>query len=131
MTQVRNQKLVTAAAPQPVGPYSQAVKSGSAVYIAGQMGLDPATGTLVEGGIEAQARQVMKNLSAIAEAAGGSLDDAVKTTVFLRDFDDFGAMNSVYAEYFGVSSPARSTVEVSRLPLGAIVEIEAVLMVGG
>lgn len=131
MTQVRNQKLVTAATPQPVGPYSQAVKSGSAVYIAGQMGLDPATGTLVEGGIEAQARQVMKNLAAIAEAAGGSLDDAVKTTVFLRDFDDFGAMNSVYAEYFGVSSPARSTVEVSRLPLGAIVEIEAVLMVGG
>lgn len=131
MAQTRNQKLVTAAAPQPVGPYSQAVKSGPAVYIAGQMGLDPATGTLVEGGIEAQTRQVMKNLAAIAEQAGGSLDDAVKTTVFLRNFDDFGAMNSVYAEYFGVSSPARSTVEVSRLPLGAIVEIEAVLMVGG
>lgn len=131
MTQTRNQKLATAAAPQPVGPYSQAVKSGYAVYIAGQMGVDPVTGKLVEGGIEAQARQVMKNLSAIAEAAGGSLDDAVKTTVFLRDFDDFGVMNSVYAEYFGGSSPARSTVEVSRLPLGAIVEIEAVLMVGG
>ena len=101
------------------------------VYVAGQLGIDPVAGKLVDGGIESQTRQVMKNLAAIAAEAGGSLDDAVKTTVFLRDFNDFAAMNSIYDEYFGDALPARSTVEVSRLPLGGIVEIEAVLVLEG
>lgn len=125
---VRREEIFTAKAPNPVGPYSQAIRAGKTVYIAGQLGIDAATGKLVEGGVSQQARQVLDNLSAIVAEAGGSLADIVKTTVFLQDFDDFQKMNAVYAEYFGDAAPARSTIGVSRLPANAAVEIEAVLV---
>jgi 2-iminobutanoate/2-iminopropanoate deaminase len=118
----------TTSAPGAVGPYSQAIKTESMVYTAGQVGLVPGTKSLIEGGIEAQTRQVLENLKAVLEAAGSSLDKAVKTTVFLKSMDDFAAMNSVYASYFTVNPPARSTVAVSGLPLGALVEIEVVAL---
>ena len=113
-------------APAAVGPYSQAVRIGNLVYTAGQIPLDPATGKLVEGAIEAQTRRALENLKAVLEAAGASLSSVVKTTVFLQNMGDFGAMNGVYAQFFGDGPPARSAVEVAALPLGAEVEIEAV-----
>jgi 2-iminobutanoate/2-iminopropanoate deaminase len=116
-------------APAAVGPYSQAVRIGNLVYTAGQIALDPATGRLVEGGIEAQTRRVLQNLQAVLEAAGTSLANVVKTTVFLQDMGDFGAMNGIYAQFFSVSPPARSAVQVAALPLGAQVEIEAIALV--
>jgi 2-iminobutanoate/2-iminopropanoate deaminase len=121
--------IKTDQAPAAVGPYSQAVRIGNLVYTAGQIPLDPATGKLVEGTIEAQTRRVLENLKAVLEAAGSSLTNVVKTTVFLQDMGDFGAMNGVYAQFFGASPPARSAVEVAALPLGAEVEIEAVAFV--
>lgn len=116
----------TAKAPAAVGPYSQAIIVDRFVYTAGQVGLDPGTGKLVEGGLEAETRQALANLSAILEAAGGGLDRVIKTTVFLADMRDFSAMNAVYAEAFREHRPARSTVQAAALPLGARVEIEAV-----
>jgi 2-iminobutanoate/2-iminopropanoate deaminase len=116
----------TDAAPAAVGPYSQAVVDGGFVFTAGQVGLDPATGKLVEGGVEAEARRALANLAAILAAAGARLDCVMKTTVFLADMRDFAAMNAVYAEVFGGHRPARSTVQAAALPLGAKVEIEAV-----
>lgn len=113
-------------APAAVGPYSQAVRVGNFVYSAGQLGLDPKTGRLVEGGIEAQTRQALMNLQAVLEAAGSSLGHVVKTTVFLQDINDFKAMNGVYAVFFAQDPPARSAVQVAALPLGGLVEIEAV-----
>jgi 2-iminobutanoate/2-iminopropanoate deaminase len=101
------------------------------VYTAGQLGIDPATGGFIEGGIEAETRQVLNNLRAVLEAAGASLENVVKTTVFLRDMNDFAAMNAVYAEFFTADFPARSAVQVARLPKDAAVEIEAVAFVGG
>jgi len=122
--------LHTDAAPAAVGPYSQAVKVDTSrneiVFTAGQIGLDPATGKMVEGGVEAEARQVLANLSAVLEAGGSGLDHVIKTTIFLADMDDFQKVNAVYAEAFGEHRPARSTVQVAALPLGARVEIEAV-----
>ncbi len=115
-----------APAPFAGAPYSQAIVTGSLVYTAGQVPLDPATGALVEGGIGEQTEQVFRNLAAILEAAGSGLDNLVKTTVFLTSLDDFAGMNEVYARHAGERPPARSTVEVSRLPAGALVEIEAV-----
>ncbi|MBZ0287788.1 MAG: RidA family protein, partial [Anaerolineae bacterium] len=114
--------------PAAVGPYSQAIKINGLVFTAGQVGLIPGTKTLTEGGIEGQTRQVLNNLKAVLEAAGSSLDKVVKTTVFLQSMDDFAAMNAIYATYFSAEPPARSTVEVSRLPVGALVEIEAVAL---
>lgn len=116
-------------APAAVGPYSQAIRIGNTIYTAGQVALIPGTKDLAEGGIEGQTRQVLANLQAVLTAAGASLADVVKTTVFLQHFDDFAAMNAVYAEYFGANPPARSTVEVAKLPLGALVEIEAVAII--
>jgi 2-iminobutanoate/2-iminopropanoate deaminase len=113
-------------APAAVGPYSQAVKVGNMVYTAGQLGLDPATGKLVEGGIEAQTRQVLRNIQAVLAAAGSDLAHVVKTTVFLLDMNEFKAMNAGYAEFFLEQPPARSTVQVAALPLGGRVEIETV-----
>ena len=120
------QIISTDRAPAAVGPYSQAVARNGLIYTAGQIGLDPATGTLVEGGIQAQARQALTNLQAILEAAGAGLGDVLKTTVFLQDIGDFQAMNQVYASFFGSDPPARSVVQVAALPLGARVEIEVV-----
>jgi 2-iminobutanoate/2-iminopropanoate deaminase len=120
----------TAQAPAAVGPYSQAIIANGLVYTAGQGGLLPGTKTPVEGGIQAQTRQVMENLKAILEAAGTSLDNAVKTTVFMTDLRDFAAMNEIYGSYFGDKPPARSTVQVAALPLGMAVEIEVVALAG-
>jgi 2-iminobutanoate/2-iminopropanoate deaminase len=115
-------------APKAIGPYSQAIRAGNALYTAGQVALDPASGQLVEGGIEAQTRRVLDNLSAVLEAAGGTLANVVKTTVFMQDLGEFAAMNAVYAEYFTAQPPARSTVQVAGLPRGAKVEIECVAL---
>ncbi len=119
--------IATDRAPGAVGPYSQAVRVGGMIYTAGQVGLDPAQGKLVEG-VEAQTRQVFANLAAVLEAGGSSLGQVVKTTVFLADMADFQVMNGVYAEAMGEHRPARSTVEAAALPLGARVEIEAVAL---
>lgn len=121
--------VTTEKAPKAVGPYVQGVKGYGFLFTAGQIGLDPATGRLVDGGIESQTRRVLENLKAVVEAAGGSFKDVVKTTVYLTDLSHFQAMNQVYAGYFGERSPARSTVGVAQLPLGALVEIELVAMV--
>ena len=119
----------TEKAPQAIGPYSQAIATGGLVFSAGQVAIDPATGELVAGDTAAQTRQVLKNLTAVLAAAGTGLRQIVKTTVFLKNFDDFAAMNAVYAEAFGDHKPARSTVEVVRLPKNALVEIEAIAIV--
>ena len=116
----------TPQAPAAVGPYSQAMVIDRFVYTAGQVGLDPRTGKLVEGGLEAETRQALANLAAILEAAGAGLDRVIKTTVFLADMRDFPAMNAIYADAFREHRPARSTVQAAALPLGARVEIDAV-----
>ena len=121
----------TDAAPGALGPYSQAIAAGGVVYCAGQIPLDPATGNIVSGGVAEQTAQALKNLRAVLKAAVSDLDRAVKTTVFLKDMNDFAAMNAVYGkpEYFGAAPPARSTVEVARLPRDVRVEIEVVALV--
>ncbi len=118
--------ISTTGAPQAIGPYSQGVKVGSFVYTAGQIALDPETGQLVAGDVAVQTHRVMRNLQAILESAGTSLDRVVKTTCFLMDLADFAAFNAIYAEYFPENPPARSTVQVARLPTGASVEVECV-----
>ena len=122
----------TKSAPAAIGPYSQAVRIGDFLYTSGQVGLDPATGALIEGGIETQTTRVLDNLRAVLEAAGTDFAHVVKTTVFLKNMGDFAAMNAIYGTYFapeGVVAPARSTVEVARLPKDALVEIEAIAKV--
>jgi 2-iminobutanoate/2-iminopropanoate deaminase len=126
---MKREVIATKKAPGAVGPYSQAIRVGDFVFTAGQLGFDPATGKLVEGGIEEQTRQVLRNITAVLEAADSSLDKVVKTTVFIEDMRDFKAMNEVYSEFFPGEPPARSTVEVG-LALGALVEIDAVAVVG-
>ena len=120
----------TEAAPAPFqgAPYNQAVRAGELVFVAGQLGLEPG-GTTIEGGVAEQTERVMRNLAAVLDAAGSGLDRLVKTTVFLQDLGDFPAMNEVYARHVGDDPPARSTVEVAKLPSGALVEIEAVAIV--
>jgi 2-iminobutanoate/2-iminopropanoate deaminase len=122
------QNIHTAAAPAAIGPYSQAIRAGNTVYLSGQIGLDPATGTLRDG-IEAQARQVFQNLKAVIEAAGASLDDAVKLTVLLVDMGDFAKVNEIMAGYFKAPYPARATYQVAGLPRGARIEIEGIVVV--
>jgi len=122
------QVVHTDQAPKALGPYSQAIRAGMFIFCAGQTPIDPATGNLVEGGIEAQTRRVLQNLSAVVQAAGTSMDRVVKTTVFLLDMNDFQKMNAVYAEFFPTHPPARSTVQVARLPKDARVEIELVAL---
>lgn len=117
--------ITTEKAPKALGPYSAGIKVGQFIYTAGQLGLDPITNNLTEG-IEAQTRQALNNLSAILEAAGGSMANVVKTTVFLQNLNDFAAMNAVYATFFGEKPPARSTVQVAALPKAGLVEIEAI-----
>jgi 2-iminobutanoate/2-iminopropanoate deaminase len=120
----------TNAAPKALGPYAQAIVAAGTVYCAGQIPLDPATGNVVAGGVAEQTERVLENLRAVLKAAGSDLDRAVKTTVFIKDMNDFAAMNEVYGrpEYFGPNPPARSTVEVARLPRDVLVEIEVVAL---
>ncbi len=120
------QKITTKAGPAAIGPYSQAIVCGEMVFVSGQIPLDPATGAFVQGGIEAQTRQVMRNIGAILEAAGSSLDQVVKTTVYLADLNDFDEMNRTYGTFFTGDPPARATVQVAKLPRGASVEIDAI-----
>ena len=129
MYTTEGKKIVSAnKAPKAIGPYSQAIVTEDMVFTAGQVGLIPETMEIVEGGIEAQTRQVLTNLKYVLEAADSGLNFVVKTTVFLQSMDDFAAMNGVYAEFFPENPPARSTVAVASLPKGALVEIECVAM---
>ena len=121
--------IATSNAPAAVGPYSQAIRTGDLIFLSGQIPLDPATGKLVEGDIKAQAAQVCKNIIAVLESQGLGLANVVKTTVFITDIKQFAAVNEVYAQYFPTPCPARSCVEISALPLGALVEIESIAAV--
>ena len=122
--------IATEGAPRPYAgaPYNQAIKAAGLVFCAGQVGLDPGSGTMVEGGVEAQAHRALQNLGAVLEAAGSSFDQVVKTTVFVADLADFATVNEVYATFFRDLPPARSTVQVAGLPAGALVEIEAIAL---
>ncbi|HEV7843334.1 MAG TPA: RidA family protein [Pyrinomonadaceae bacterium] len=122
--------IKTEGAPAAIGPYSQAVRAGGFIFASGQIPFDPQTGAMVEGGIREQTEQVMRNLSAVLEAAGAGLDAVVKTTVFLADMNDFAAMNEVYGRYFKENPPARATVQAARLPRDARVEIEVIALAG-
>ena len=124
------ERIQTDKAPKAIGPYSQAIKAKGFVFASGQVALDPATMQVVEGGIREQTERVMNNLKAVLEAAGSSFDQVVKTTVFLADMNDFTAMNEVYGRFFGETPPARSTVQVSRLPRDVRVEIDVIALAG-
>ena len=128
---VERQPINAENAPAAVGPYSHAVRSGGFLFLSGQTPLDPATGTLVEGDIAEHTRQCLRNLTAVCEAAGASLTDAVRCGIFVTDLSTFGEVNAAYAEFFPDSPPARSTVGVAALPVGAEVEIEAIVALGG
>ena len=121
--------VITEHAPQAIGPYSQAIKAGGFVFVSGQIPIDPATGLIAQSEVAAQTDRVLQNLKAILTAAGTSLDNVVKTTVFLKSMGDFAAMNEVYARFWKKAPPARSTVEVSRLPKDVLVEIDVIAMV--
>ncbi len=121
--------VATERAPAAIGPYSQGIVANDLLFTAGQIPLDPATGKLVEGDVSAQAERVMRNLEAVLAAAGSSFDRVVKTTCFLTNLDDFPAFNAVYGRFFPADPPARSTVQVARLPAGALVEVECVALV--
>ena len=120
------QAVSTPSAPQAIGPYSQGIRAGSLLFVSGQVPIDPATGTLIEGDIAAQTHRVFQNIGEILKAGGASFDHVVRTTVFLADMNDFAAMNAVYATYFSAPAPARATVQVSRLPRDARVEIDVI-----
>lgn len=119
-------EIKTNKAPQAIGPYSQGIQVENLIFTSGQIALDPATGDIVSGGIEEQARQVFKNLGAVLNEAGASLSDIVKTTVFVKDLKDFAKVNEIYGSFFNPPYPARSCVEVSRLPKDVLIEVEAV-----
>jgi 2-iminobutanoate/2-iminopropanoate deaminase len=121
--------IATGNAPAAIGPYSQAIRYNNVIYTAGQIGLEPQSGQMVNGDVAAQTRQVIQNLNAVLLAANSGLDHVIKTTVFLTDMGNFQTMNQVYEEYFGVTRPARSTVAVAALPRGALVEIECIAVV--
>lgn len=123
------EEVRTEKAPQPIGPYAQAIRVGNLVFTSGQIPLDPETGQLVSGGIEQQTQRVLENLKAVLEAAGTSLERVVRTTCFLANLDDFPAFNQVYARYFGEHPPARTTVQAARLPAGALVEVDCIAVV--
>lgn len=118
--------VTTSGAPSAIGPYSQGIVSGDLVFCSGQLGLDPATGDLVEGGVEAQTERALRNLASVLDAAGASMGDVVKTTIFLADIGDFAAVNAVYARHMPDPAPARSTFAVGALPKGGRIEIEAI-----
>lgn len=121
--------ISTSNAPAAIGPYSQAIVANGLVFVSGQIPLDPASGQLVEGSIEEQTKRVIENLAAILDAAGSSLTDVLRTTVYLKDMGEFAAMNTVYAEYFAKNAPARATVEAARLPRDVRVEIDCIAAV--
>ena len=123
--------IATDRAPRAIGPYSQAVRAGELIFASGQIPIDPVTGEFVPGGIAEQTEQVLRNLTAVFEAAGVTMNQVIKTTVFLANMDDFAAMNEVYGRFFGDEPPARATVQAARLPRDARVEIEAIALVGG
>lgn len=124
------QKIISDNAPKPIGPYSQAILvDGKFLYVSGTVPIVPNTGTVVEGDIKAQTRQVMKNLEQVLKAGGATFGNVFKTTVFLKDMNEFSAMNEVYAEFLGAAAPARSTVEVARLPRDVRIEIEAIALI--
>jgi 2-iminobutanoate/2-iminopropanoate deaminase len=125
---VEREIVKTGAAPAAIGPYSQAIRAGGMIFLSGQIPLDPKSGEMIAGDIQVQTRQVLTNLKAVLTAAAGSLERVVKTTVFLTNMDDFPKLNEVYGEFFSTAPPARSTVEVRRLPRGAAVEIEAIAL---
>jgi 2-iminobutanoate/2-iminopropanoate deaminase len=120
------QAVSTPSAPAAIGPYSQAIKAGNLLFLSGQIPLDPATGNLVEGGIDAQTRRVFQNIGEILKAAGASFDAVVSATVYVADMNDFGKVNEIYATYFSSPAPARATVQVARLPKDALVEIQVI-----
>jgi 2-iminobutanoate/2-iminopropanoate deaminase len=124
------QAVITDAAPQAIGPYSQAVRAGDFLFLSGQIPLDPRTGLLVADDVASQAHQVMRNLGAVLTAAGASLGQVVRTTIYLKDLDDFATVNTIYGTYFEAPAPARATVQVARLPRDAKVEIDAVAYLG-
>ncbi len=126
---MKKKVIQTDKAPKAIGPYSQAIVIDALVYTAGQIGLIPATGELIEGGVTEQTRQALNNLRNVLEAANSNLENAVKTTVFLKEMSDFPKVNAIYAEFFGENPPARSTVAVASLPKGALVEIEVVALI--
>jgi 2-iminobutanoate/2-iminopropanoate deaminase len=121
--------VIAEKAPKAIGPYSAGVKAGGFVFTAGQLGIDPESGEFVPGGIEAQTHKALENLAAVLEAAGSSLEKVIKTTVFLKDMNDFVAMNGIYGQFFTEDFPARSAVQAARLPKDGLVEIEAVALV--
>jgi 2-iminobutanoate/2-iminopropanoate deaminase len=122
-------KITIFAGAKPIGPYTPAIRQGNMLFASGQIGANPETGKLVEGGVEAEARQMLENLKNLVSSGGSSLDKVVKTTLFLTNIADFAAVNKIYAEYFGPVFPARSTVQVSALPGGALVEVEAIAFI--
>lgn len=122
--------ILTDLAPKPIGPYSQAIQAGPWVFCSGQIALDPKTGDLRATDLEGQAKQVLENLKAVVAAAGATLENVVKTTIFLKSMNDFPKVNEIYGKYFTGAAPARSTVEVSRLPKDVLVEIEAIVFKG-
>jgi len=120
--------VATSGAPKAIGPYSQAIKANGLVFCSGQVALDPSTNTVIDGDVVAQTNRVIQNLTAVLKEAGSSLDKVVKTTVFLKSMNDFAAMNETYAKYFSSNPPARSTVEVARLPKDVLVEIDVIAL---
>ncbi len=117
-------------APKPIGPYSQAIKTNGLIFTSGQIAIDAKSNELISGNVHAQAKKVFENLSAVLQAAGSSLDHVVKTTIFLKDLTDFADVNAVYSQYFGKALPARSTVEVSRLPKDVLIEVDCIAVQG-
>ncbi|MCH7921720.1 MAG: RidA family protein [Nitrospinae bacterium] len=130
MTRPTPKPISTDRAPAAIGPYSQAVRAGAFLFCSGQIPLEPASGEMVSGEIEAQTRQVLENLKAVVEAAGASLDDVVKVTVYLADLADFATVNEVYEEYFGEAKPARATIQAAALPRGALIEADCIAYLG-
>lgn len=131
MTSKKIESVIPAGGAKPAAPYSPGVRYGDLVFSSGQVGIDPATGKLAEGGIQAEARQSLENLKKVLEAAGSDMDHAVKCTIFMVDINDYGTINEIYGGYFSADPPARSAFQVAALPLGALVEIEAIAVVKG
>ncbi len=118
--------IQTKLAPEPIGPYSQAIETNDLIFTSGQIAIDPQTNALIEGDVVAQAKRVFENLKAVLEAAGSDLEHVIKTTIFLKDMNDFARVNEIYAEYFGKAAPARSTVQVARLPKDVAIEVDCI-----